>query len=87
VSPIVYYTWPMVPARWRHQSKLSLRELAARLGITRMTLSRYEKGEREVPNSVVLAYARESDGQVTGEDLDRVRKRYVRAQCDETAAA
>lgn len=77
----------MDPAGWRKKAKLSLRDLAARLGITRMTLSRYEKGEREAPNSVVLAYARESAGAVTGEDLNRARKRYVRARNTEADAA
>lgn len=69
----------MDPAAWRKKAKLSLRELAVRLRSTRMTVSRYERGEREAPNSVALAYARESGDEVTGADLNRVRQRYLRA--------
>ena len=70
----------MEPAHWRKKAKLSLREVARKLGVASPnSVLRYESGEREAPNSIALAYERVSGGDVTGEDLNRVRKRHLRA--------
>jgi DNA-binding transcriptional regulator YdaS (Cro superfamily) len=68
----------MDPAEWRNKAGLSLRALAARLGCAWSSVRRWENGETEAPNSIAQAYERESKGEVTGADLHRVRKRYLR---------
>jgi transcriptional regulator with XRE-family HTH domain len=70
----------MTPAAWRKREGLTLRELAARLGCTRMSAMRYESGEREAPNSIALTYERISGGEVTAEDLNRARGRYLHSK-------
>jgi len=76
----------MDPAAWRVKAKLTLRDVARRLGVASpMTVLRYERGEREAPNSVALRYERESGGQVTSEDLHRARQRFLRGQAKRAA--
>jgi transcriptional regulator with XRE-family HTH domain len=71
----------MDPAAWRKREGLSVRKAARRLGIrSPMSVLHYETGAREAPNSIVLAYERESAGTVTGADLHKVRQRYLRGQ-------
>jgi transcriptional regulator with XRE-family HTH domain len=71
----------MGPTAWRERENLTLKEAAKRLGVSSAScVFRYERGERETPNSVTMAYARESGGEVTAEDLHRARKRFLRAQ-------
>jgi transcriptional regulator with XRE-family HTH domain len=70
----------MLPADWRKKAGLSLREVARRLGCSSASsVLRWETGEREAPNSVVLAYEHESGGAVSGADLNRVRSHYKRS--------
>lgn len=70
----------MNPRDWRQKrAKLTLGGAAKVLGCSSAScVLRYERGEREAPNSVVLAYEKLSDGDVTGADLARVRKRFLR---------
>lgn len=73
----------MDPAAWRKKAKISLRDLANRLGCAWSSVRRYERGEHEAPNSIVLAYEKISKdekgvSQVTGADLHRVHKRFLR---------
>ena len=77
----------MDPRAWRKkQAGLSLRAVATRLGCASpQTVRRYETGEREVPNSIALAYATESGGAVTAKDLDRTRNRYLKSRSTEAA--
>jgi len=78
----------MEPAEWRKKAGLTLKQAAQRLDCSSAScVFRYERGEREAPNSVVLAYGRESDGEVTGEDLNRVPKRFLRSEGKGRAAA
>lgn len=77
----------MNPADWRAKKGLSLRQMAERLGRAWSSIRRWERGEKEAPNAVVLVYAEASNGEVTGEDFQRVRKRYLRAQTSGTKAA
>lgn len=83
------YASPMSPVKWRKQvAKKTLSEVATSLGCSSLSsVQRYETGEREAPNSVVLAYAKISDGQVTGEDLDLVRKRFLRHGSSKSSTA
>lgn len=77
----------MDPAAWRKREKLTVRGAAKRLGIkSAMSVLRYESGEREAPNSVAIAYERESGGEVSAEDLNRVRKRFLRMEEGKSAA-
>lgn len=69
----------MSPAAWRKKEGLSLREVAVRLGVAWSSLRRYENGERDAPTSLAMAYERESKGEVTSEDLHRVRRRFLAA--------
>lgn len=77
----------MTPEAWRHKSKLTLAEVAALVGVaSAMTVKRYETGAREVPNSIALSYERVSMGAVTAEDLNRARRKFLRADAtNETA--
>lgn len=70
----------MNPCDWRQKiAKLSVRATAKSLGIKSPNcVLRYESGEREAPNSVAVKYSEISGGLVTGKDLDRVRKRFLR---------
>lgn len=79
MSPDVYIARPsMDPAAWRRRERLSLRDVAALIGCTRMSVKRYEEGARDPTNSTVVAYKRISKGDVTGEDFDRARRRFLR---------
>lgn len=88
-----YLPGPMTPSAWREKAGLTLKQAAKRLGCSSAScVFRYERGEREAPNSVVLAYERESKDekglpQVTGEDLNRVRQRFVRESAKADRAA
>jgi transcriptional regulator with XRE-family HTH domain len=79
----------MTPSAWREKAGLTLKETAKRLGVSSAScVFRYERGEREAPNSVVLAYERESRDengapQVTGADLQRVHQKWERDHKDE----
>lgn len=77
----------MDPAAWRKRSKLTLRDMAEKLGRGWSSVRRWELGEKEAPNAVVLVYSEASKGEVTGEDFQRVRKRYLRAQLSTSKAA
>jgi transcriptional regulator with XRE-family HTH domain len=71
----------MDPAAWRKKIGWTLKKAALRLGCSSASVVfRYERGEREAPNSIALAYERESKGEVTSEDLHRVHKRWLRAE-------
>jgi transcriptional regulator with XRE-family HTH domain len=73
------YNFGMAPAAWRKKKKLSLRNVAKLIGVrSAMTVLNYESGAREMPNSVALAYERESDGEVSAEDIAAVRRSYLR---------
>jgi predicted transcriptional regulator len=85
VVPIWAHFAAMVPAIWRKRSGISLRNLALRLGCTWSSARRYETGEREAPNSIALKYEEISGGEVTGEDLKRVRDRFLKNQPDKAA--
>ncbi len=78
----VYNIASVEAAAWRKREKLTLREVALLLGRTAMSALNYETGKREAPNSIALAYAKISKGEVTGADLHRVRKRFLRASTD-----
>ncbi len=67
----------MDPAAWRKREGLALRDLAARFRMAWSSVRRYERGESDAPTSVALLYVRLSKGEVTGEDLNRVRKRFL----------
>lgn len=68
----------MNPETWRKKAKKTLREAAALLGCSsHVTVERYETGKREAPNSIVIAYEKQSAGKVTAADLNRVRKKYL----------
>lgn len=69
----------MDPADWRREAKLTLRHMALRLGRAWSSVRRWERGEKEAPNAVVLEYSRASEGKVTGADFNRVRKRFLRS--------
>jgi transcriptional regulator with XRE-family HTH domain len=67
----------MVPSSWRKQRELSLRAVAQLLGVeSPSSVLRYERGEREAPNSIALAYERISAGAVTSEDLARAHRAF-----------
>lgn len=68
----------MNPAVWRQKAKKTLAEVAGLVGCSSpTTVQRWERGEREVPNSVALAYASASNGEVTAEDLNKARQAYL----------
>ncbi len=79
LSPFVYSPRTMTPRAWRKEvSGLSLRELALRLGVSSPNSVRnYESGQREAPNSIVIAWTEASAGAVTSEDLNVVRKAWL----------
>jgi transcriptional regulator with XRE-family HTH domain len=77
----------MDPSVWREQAGLTLREMAERLGRGWSSVRRWELGEKEAPNSVVLEYDRASKGRVTSADFARVRKRFLRRNEDSDKAA
>ena len=71
----------MFPATWRKQQQLSLRAVARMVGVvSATTVLRYERGEREAPNSVALAYEKTSRSLVTSEDLAHVRRSFLSAR-------
>lgn len=71
----------MSPSLWRRKRGLSLSRVAELLGCgSPSTVLRYERGVRDVPNSVSLAYSEISNGAVTASDLARVRKGFLRQQ-------
>lgn len=71
----------MAPSEWRKQARLRLADLATHAGCaSASSVMRYERGDREAPNSVVLAYQHLSKGLVTGEDFAAVRARYLADQ-------
>ena len=67
----------MTPKRWRTEAGLSLRKVAALLNCGRMTVLRYETGEREPPLSVVMRWRAVSEGAVSDLDLVKVRRRFL----------
>lgn len=67
----------MDPASWR-KTQGSLREWARKLKRPWSSLRRWENGESEAPNSIVVAYDKASEGLVTGRDFERVRRRFLR---------
>ena len=78
----------MLPADWRKKAGLSLREVARRLGCSSASsVLRWESGEREAPNSVVIAYDKISKGEVTSSDLNKARKKHLRADSASLDAA
>lgn len=76
----------MEPFDWRKREGLSLRTVARMLRAgSAMSVLRWERGERDCPNSFSVAYLKITAGKVGPEDLNRVRNRYLRTQA--TAAA
>jgi len=83
----------MTPAAWRAKTKKTLEEVATLLReagaedvSSLSTVRRYERGEREAPTSVSLAYRSISSRLVTAEDVDSVRKAWLLAEADRVAA-
>lgn len=78
----------MDPAIWRKKRGLTLKETARQIGhVSESMVFRYERGQREAPTSVSLAYERISGGAVTAADLNRTRKRFLRTTQDPKRAA
>lgn len=68
----------MDPANWRKKAAWSLRDVAKLLGCSSASsVRRWEKGERDAPTSIALAYEQISGGKVRAEDLSRTRKRFL----------
>ena len=70
----------MAPGDWRKSENLKLEDVAALLGRSRMSVWHYETGRRDAPNSVVLAYRKISKGRVTSDDMQAVRRAWLRAK-------
>ncbi len=72
----------MQPKHWREQAKISLGEIARRLGVEgknpARTYHRYETGERAAPAGIVERFREVSNGAVRAEDWHETRLGWLR---------
>jgi transcriptional regulator with XRE-family HTH domain len=65
----------MHPKRWRIKEKLSQEQLAEKLRISQVHVSRLERGECRPSAEIALAYEQLSDGKVRLQDFPAMQKK------------